>query len=61
MGKETYPNEHAAERPNEVVQAHFFDYAPFIIHALTAAGFHDFFAVFEDRAHSLHPALVVAA
>ncbi len=61
LGEETYPNEHAAERPDEVVQAHLFDYAPFIIHALAAAGFHNFFAFFEDRAHSLHSALVVAA
>ena len=61
IGEETYPNEHAAERPDKVVQAHFLDNAPFIIHALAAAGFHNFFAVFQDRAHGLHSALVVAA
>ena len=60
-GEDTYPNEHTAERPDEVVQTHFFDYAPFIIQALAVASFYEFLAVFQDRAHSLHSALVIAA
>lgn len=53
------PDEHAAEGPGEVVEGDFVDDAPFVGDTLPTAGLDEFFAFVEDRAHRLHPALII--
>ena len=55
------PEEHAAERPDEIVHQRLFHHAPLRRHAVAAARFDQVTAFFEDGAHGLHPALVVAS
>ena len=55
-----HPDEHAPERPDEVVHEGFLDNTPFFADASAAAGFDLVLTVFEDGAHGLHAALVVS-
>lgn len=57
------PEEHAAERPEEVVEGNFGDDIPFVVRGegFGGKGLNEIFAVGEDATHGLHAAFVVAA